>query len=500
MTTEATETLLRESLQAHVDDVGTITADPWLRVSRAHRRSRFRRRTAAVGALVAAAAVTGSLAGTQPWADQLRTTQPANPTQPADPTPGGKRDLGWLQLDDGTPRGALGNDPALRQAVVKALLKAGLHSPNAPQLTQDTVHLLWGGELEGKRVALVRALHIFDPKNHPQRTEVLLWLTGPTGGGAMKPLSINDEGPAIKALPYLDAQGGRRLLAVVGRDAQVAATRTTISAAEGELERAWSPVPVHDGVVDVPVPDPFGRGPLLLQAWPRSGSPGGGFASSATLSPSTGSDPVSGLTPAQLDTLVKQGRGPGLKRGRPHLASSAVESAVTQLWSDAAHTSPRVEWSGTVPAARGGGSLVVASAGFPGQGRVLSIRRFSADQGDPWRYVGAVPADAPFGADSAYAWRLSPYVASDEDRLTRNQHVIVWMFGPDTTSVTVDVNGKTRKSTTQDGLGWMLVDKGDQVAVTGRTTDTDATRLTAIELRPKDVEPVGSDLPLLGRQ
>jgi hypothetical protein len=506
MTTESTEIYLRESLQAHVDDVSPTTLDPWLRVSRAHRRSRFRRRTAAVGALAAVAAASGSLTGTPPWADQLRTqpagpvpTQPAKPfpTQPANPVPAVEPDLGWLRLDDGSPRGALGNDPALRQAVVEALLRAGSGSSNAPQLAEpDTVHLLWGGELEGKRVALARAVQVFDPKRDPQSIEVLLWLTGPAGGGAMKLLSTDTDGPAIKALPYLDADGGRRLLAVVGRDAQAAATRTTISAADGELKRPWSPVPVQDGVVDVPVPDPLGRGPLLLETWVRPGGPGGGFASSVNpFSPSTNSGPRSGLTPAQADTLVEQGRGPGVERG--YLAHSAVESAIVQFWSDAAHTSPRVEWSGAVPAERGGGSLVVASAGFPDQGRVLVIQRTSADQGDLWRYVGTVPADAPFGKGSAYSWRLSSSVTSDDAQLPPNKHVVVWMFGSDTESVTVQVNGKTRASTTQDGLGWLLVDKGDQVTVTGNSTD--GTRHgSGIELRPQDAVPVASDWPLFG--
>jgi hypothetical protein len=488
MTTEPTEVLLRESLQAHVDDVGRTAADPWLRVSRAHRRSRLRRRTAAAGALVAAVAVTGSLVGTPPWAGL------SHSSQPADPAPSSDRDLGLRRLDDGTPRGPLGNDSTLRKAVVEALLKAGSGNPNAPQLAQpDTVHLLWGGTLEGKRVALARAVQVFDPQQNPQNDEVLVWLTGPADGGAMDLLSLDNVGPAIHALPYLDSGGERRLLAIVGRDATVTAARTVITPDAGKLYRSWSPVEVKDGVVDVPVPDSLGRGPVLLRAQYPSGADG--YASSVNpFSPSTDSAAPNGLTVAARQALADQARGPGLTWQQ---TSTALDSAMIQLWSDAAHTDPRVEWAGTVPAARDGGSLVVASAGFPDQGRILSIQRSSKDQQDLWHYVAAVPAGTPSAAGSVWAERLTPTKTSDSDAVPSDQQIVVWMFGTDTTSVSVTVNGKARRSTTQDGLGWLLVKSDDEVIVTGHRSFGGNVKLP---LNPRDVEPVTPDWPLLGRK
>jgi hypothetical protein len=474
MTTEPTEALLRESLQAHVDDVGSSTADPWLRVSRAHRRSRLRRRTAAVGALAAVAAVTGSLAGIQPWDDLAHNAQPAE---------NDGSESGWVPLDDGVPRGALGSDPALIQAVLVDLQKY----PPFPNSTRpkgpEAFHVLWGGVLEQRRLALVQL-----PDD-----EAMAWFVGPADGGSVSRLTLDNSGLPITALPYLGPDGERRLLAVVGRDATVTGTRTAISADRGRVQRHWSPVEVKDGVVDVPVPDALGQGPLLLRAQYPSGKDG--YASSVNpFSPSTDSAAPNGLTVEARQAMAAQARGPGLAW---HLTGEALDSAMIQLWSDAAHTDPRLEWAGTVPAERGGGSLVVASAGFPGQGRILTIRRDSPDQQDLWRYVGTVPAGTPSDPGSALALRLTPSKTSDDAAAARDQQIVVWMFGSDTSSVSVKVNGKTRSSTTQDGLGWLLVKPDDQVSVTGhRSTGGDA----QVRLDPKDVEPPTPDWPLFGRK
>ena len=470
-----TESLLRDTLQAHQNDVRAgVGIDPWMRVSQAHRRSRQRRQACAIGALTIVAVLGAGLSGSLPGVLNSRTV-------PADG--GGSSNRGWLRLDDGTPRGSLGSDPALRLDVIRALQQ---HPPFPDAIAPkgpDDVHVLWGGVLEQRRVALARM-----PDD-----QAMAWFVGPAAGGSMSWQTLINSGPEINALPYLDRTGQRRLLAIVGRDATVTAARTVISADRGRVERKWSPVDVRDGVVDLPVSDPLGRGPLLLRAQYPSG--GDGYTSSVNpFSPSTDSAAPNGLTVQARKELAAHARGPGLAW---YLTNTTLDSAMIQLWSDAAHTDPRLEWAGTVPAARGGGSLVVASAGFPGQGRILSIERSSKDQGDLWHYVAAVPADVPSDPGSAWAARLTPSDTSDPASLAPNQQVVVWMFGTDTTSVTVKVNGTTRSSTTQDGLGWLLVKPGDRVTVTGhRSTGGDAD----VQLGPGDVQPVTPDWPLLGRE
>jgi hypothetical protein len=474
MSPDPTETLLRDALQSHRHDAGPgASFDPWLRVSRAHRQSRLRRRTAAAGALVSVAAMVTSLAGTQPWAGSGPEMLPSDESGAA---------KGLLRLDDGRSRGALGNDPALRRAVIKGLRKAEGSQSLLVLKQPDTVHVLWAGILGDRRVALTAAV-LIDAERASRPT--LSWLTGPAKDDSMHVVDQVWEGPAMAALPYSDGQGGQRLLAVVRRGAKVSAARTVISPDRGRIVRDWQPVQAKDGVVDLAVPNPLGRGPLILRAQVGSEKPE--YVSSAnTLSAAPELTPAR-LSSEEIAAAAKHARGPGLPPDRLLSLSRVVQF----LRSDAAHTDPRVEWAGPVPAARGGGSLDVASAGLPGQGRILEIVRASADHDADWMHAVTLPAGA-LEAGWAGAWRLP---TPTEEAATGQ--VVVWMFGRDFTSVEVTVNGKVRPSITDDGLGWLEIDPEDEVVVTGHRARNGNAEIT---LHAKDVEAsTGGSLFGLGR-
>jgi hypothetical protein len=483
MTPNETETLLRETLLSHLDDVEPV-ADPWLRVSRAHRRSRTRRRTAAVGALASVATCAATLISTQPWQNRAADLQPAQnqapvvivdqPNVDTDPWgPGSAGGEGYLRLDDGRPRGALGSDPALRQDVIAALRNPGDNGIAGWKLTDpDRVRVLWADVRDGRRLALVLAVLDTEPPAGTAEPTVqpLIWVGEPAAGAKMKVMEEYNVASAIDGKLYAGADGKPRLLAVVRRGATVVGSRPTIST-DGQIRRDWQPIPVQDGVVDISLADLAGRGPLTLRAQVDTGSRA--YFSTRQKSSLTGQDfgvAHDDISPEQAAAATRDARGPGISSESTNWALTGV---VNRFGTDAAHTAPRVEWSGPAPTS-GTGTVIAVSAGLAGQGRMLQILRSGKDQ--QWFYERPVPAG---NRPLSLAWRVP---AVDAKGKAAGQ-VAGWLLGPDVTSVTITVDGVARPGTLQDGLGWIMVQPKQEVVVIGhRATGGDL----RFPLHPKD--------------
>ena len=457
MTPNETEGLLRDALRAHRDDVDSLPpgTDPWLIVSRAHRRSRARHRTVTAGTLIALTAVGGGLAsGVHFW--PAHTTDPANNSQTTQDFTHLSKPEDWHALDDGKPRGALGQDSQLLQDVLNVLEQV---NPITKPVTQpDSVHVLWADVLNGRRYALVAGKFTNTYGKNAKPEEQIVWLSEQTAGGPLLAFESSTDAKAILPIEYDDGHGGKRVRAVVPRGSTVIQSRTGINV-EGYERAPLDPVSVHDGVVDVPLPDPLGAGPLNLQAsfhktivW-TSTLQLGTEARGQSTSPE--------LTAAERLAATQGARGPGIpltdKEQLGHdRTSAAINSVINKFESDAAHTSPRVEWAGTTPAALGSGILTAVSGGLPDQGRLLEIRRETLNGRGNWQYVKLLPAGK---LPDAVVWRTESSASPEEA-------VVGWLFGPGVTSVEVTVNGKARSVTTTDGLGWLSVERHATVTVT----------------------------------
>jgi hypothetical protein len=479
MTQDQTESLLRDSLRAHLDDVAnTVGGDPWQRVAVAHRRSRGRRRAAALAGLVAVTVIGGSLAVVQPWQST------AGHAQPADPDDGsGDSDLG-RQLLVGPSRGALGADSQLRQDVVTSLDNS---SGGGLRLAEpSTLKVLWADLRGGRRLALVDSIMTMAPtasSSAPLTTEVGTWLDGPARGGPMSVLSQGSLAQPISARIYLDANGAERAVAVVRHGATVAESRAVITS-DGRIQHLWRPVaPVQDGVVDLPVTDLMTRGPITLSARVGTGRPV--YLSTASPDFSNDSQPTMLNTGTDIDAALNGARGPGAGRSA---VVQRVETLIQEFSSNPAYITPHVEWAGTMPASRGGGSLIAVSAGLAGQGRLMEIVRQSP-AGRSWHHWVTLPlGEGPGQPGWARAWRL-PSQQSSKRPAGPAKQIVNWFFGTDFTSVEVTVDGIARPAITQDGMGWIEVTPGQDVTVTGHRS----AGVAQLVLHPDDVEPVPTD-------
>jgi hypothetical protein len=476
MNTNEIETVLRESLSTHAHDVTTGT-DPWVQVSRAYQRSRTRR-TVAVAAVVALGLIVG-LAQEPIRANLQQTVRPARPAGPVDGT------SEWLLNYTGPPRGPLGDDAGLRKDAMAAAATAVTPLTIAAKDLQR-LRVIWADVREGRRLALVVAP--VASRTDPKLFMASMWMSGPADGGLLSPIFGARGARGLPSLVYGGRDGQAHVIFVVEPTATVDVGQTTIDVG-GTIHRTWSRVATIDsGVVDRPIVDPIHQGLFMIRSQVGEHEPlysapvifnWTGLNDFDSLLAATALKPYS-LRSAEVEKATSGARGPG---GCVDDVQKALDELVHKFTSDAADTSPQVEWAGSVPTARGGGSVVAVSAGRPGQGRLLQLSRTTTSGAGTWAYDVTVPNGlGPRNAGWKSAWRVS---ILDNESGEETGQVVGWLFGPDVTHVKVTVDGKPRTTETQDGLGWIEVKPGDEVTVTGQhESGADAV------LHPDQVEPV----------
>ncbi len=255
--TDTLERELRRTLADHARDAVATGPDPWDRVQRAawsaaavsgpgRSRDRWRWRSR----------VGGGLAVVRPWAG-------GEPTQPAT-----VETSGW-GLDDGEPRGALAGDEELR-AGVEQVLAAAVSGPSGTgaELVPGSLRLVFADDLAGSR--LVVAVARTDAPGAAR--DVGSVLVGPAGAAAdglalrsTPPVPVAGTAPAVAQV--LDADDGRRLVAVVPRGARISVSDAVqVDAAGTRLGREWREVEVSgDGVVDTVLDAEPGSGLAVLR-------------------------------------------------------------------------------------------------------------------------------------------------------------------------------------------------------------------------------------------
>jgi hypothetical protein len=464
------ETELRGTLHTRAQDAMTPGGpDPWLRVHRAYRRERLRRRAVATGAMLAAAAVTAGIFATGP--------EPEAAPSPADDG----IDTSWTTLDDGRPRGALGADPAVRIDAAEGLRTSPPDGSGWEFHDSSSLRVIYAAKVAGRRVALVRVTFEAEAEGGPPETsDHLCWVGGPARG-RMQRLHCYNGGGVISDVA-IDSPTSHHLVAVVPRGASAEASEASVGT-DGRVRRTWRAVPVKDGVVDVAATDPLTRGPALLRVRVGGGAPL--YASSAGfLSEAWGMPPL-GPSAADVTAALRGARGPGLAPDDLVDARAAVSAVMVRFRSDAAHLTPRVLWAGTLPAARGGGSIVVVTAGLPGQGRVL-LARGSGPGGDiRWEWRTTIPADGP---PPALGWRAP---ATDE-RGRSTGDVVGWLVGE---GMTAQVEGPAGEAATDDGLGWAAVGSGEAATVITQSPQGETRLILGPEARPAGPEPPFGTFP-----
>jgi hypothetical protein len=462
------ETLLRDALAAEARTAvpyGSWHEDPWLRVDRAHRRGQARRRTGVAALLAVTVAATGGILAAGPL-DRSRPEPAQTTTPPADT---------WQALDDGRPRGEP-VDATTRAAVAAAMQRPGVGDHTDWVLAHPaTLRFLWNGTLGGRRTSLVRAV-LRSPEGG-ETGDHFVWVGQSVPDGILRMLQQSSAGPAVVSIPYRDGERGMRLLAVVRRGATAATTRAVVRD-DGTVEETWTPVPVRDGVVDAPMGQPLTYAPLELRVtvpgratqYTSAGIWGAAAATGGALRPLTDSDVAEASANARGDL------------SRPAVRADVrgvIEGLLRRMESDAAHAQPTVLWAGpTVP----GESLVAVSAGYPGQGRLLSIRGMGGDGGLAWWYDTTLPVSPVVGLDRPVVWRTPEGVRG-------SRHVVGWLLPSGGAVVEVSLPGGGRLSPWRgDGAGTVAVDPGTTVRV--RISDPD-TREVLVDrlLRPADTGP-----------
>jgi hypothetical protein len=432
-----TEEVLREGLHRHAEQLVYPAGDPWVRVDRAHRRSRAHRRTLAAGAL--AALVAGGVAVTlTPWSPSHGPAQPAD--RSADRQLG---DLATTWLDDGRPRGELGDDPNLREAAAATVRRE--IAANGGRLAENHgVDLLYAGAPGGSPLALARAV--------TRTADQVYWMAG-IGSTTLRVFSTSPTNLGAPAMTYTDADGDRRVLGVVPRGGRISAGRVTIDA-DGRAHRTWSAVRNDDGVVDVPVGDARTKGPVVVRV--KYGQEVAYSDPQGLATP--GADGVSPVpaSAAQVQQALAGAPGSGVE---PRIAAAAVNGLLRAAGATADVEQPKVLWAGRIT---GEDRIVAVAAGLPGQGRLLRITQYPPGTNDPWwTYTTTIPAQGPIGA---LGWRITVPTGND---------VVGWLF--DTfpgSGARLTVDGRERTAPLHDGLGTTEVGVDQKVEVADRAHGT----------------------------
>jgi hypothetical protein len=465
--TRDVETLLRETLAVDASTAvpyGSWPEDPWVRVERAHRQGRARRRAGVAALLVAVVAAAGGVAAGLDG--DRRPPQPAHTDSPSDT---------WEALDDGRTRGEP-VDEAMSADVLRALA-APRKSERSFRLTDpSTLRFLWNGNLGGRRIALVGATL---EDQYGARLPRASWVGQPAPGEPVQVLRQWGGGPAVATIPYRDGDGRMRLLAVVRRDATVWTSRATILG-DGPVERHWESVEgATDGDIDVDLGEGLTYAPLEL----RVDVPGRArqYTSVAEWGARIGTGgTAAAVTDEDVTRAAAGARGDLSPAGVRSDVKRALELLMDQMVSDPAHTNPAVigAWS-----AGPGRAVVVVSAGYRAQGRLLSIRMLGGDGGFGWWYDTTVPLSPVAGLDQPVTWRV-PLPFGDGSR-----HVTGWLLpgAGGWSQPQVTVNGApARDVTVLDGLGFVEVGAHDAVRVTATYGDGIVLDET---LEPGDAEP-----------
>jgi hypothetical protein len=440
--TDTLERELRRSLADHAPDPSPTVPDPWQRVQRGVTRRRRRRAGAAAGSLALVVAVGAGAAVLQPWAGTDRSDRVAT-----DAT------SGWA-LDDGTPRGSLAGDDAVREQVEERL-REQLAAQGGPTVAPGALRLVLAHDLPGTRLVVAVA---------------------PTEAGAVAIELVGDEGAAVADLAVLgetvlpvdassepvvavvrDGADGQRLVAAVPAGA-TASVSPAVVVRDGVLTREWDEAQVSgEGVVDVALEAAPASGVAVVRVDSVPGLDADGPVAARGVGWGSGGDldVVAEQVAAGGPLTYREGE-PAPRPADPGETLADVRAALDGLGAPAAsdvrllYASPDgadVErgaqgWSSLVAARVGGGSVLVWQQHLADGG---SVRVTTAPaQGDP--ATEQVALRAPL------------------DR----QQDLVGVWDPQGTLGTVTVDGADAVMPLATGLRWFPVPAGAEVVVDGR--------------------------------
>ncbi len=384
----------------------------------------------------------------QPWAG-------GEPTQPAT-----VETSGW-GLDDGEPRGALAGDEELR-AGVEQVLAAAVSGPSGTgaELVPGSLRLVFADDLAGSR--LVVAVARTDAPGAAR--DVGSVLVGPAGAAAdglalrsTPPVPVAGTAPAVAQV--LDADDGRRLVAVVPRGARVSVSDAVqVDAAGTRLGREWREVEVSgDGVVDTVLDAEPGSGLAVLRIDSAAGYAADGPVAEVVL-PWPGPFTEAPLVAAQEVVA----RGPHEFRDgvvpRPvgddpaaQDVSSAMEVLGRPSADDVRLLYASADGADAGRGAQGWSSVVAVPAG---DGSVVVWQHHLDDGGTVRTSTVAAPADAD-------GERVLLRIRVDQ------QTDLVGVWDPDGTLGTVQVDGADLVMPEALGFRWFPVTAGADVVVDG---------------------------------
>ena len=247
------------------------TTDPLRRTTVAVRRSRARRRGAAlaVAAALGAVAVAGSL-GTLPGPG-ARGSQPA-----------GRPDGGTLEVrtDDVTTwplRGDLAADPTMSSFIKAELGRQG-----------TVVRMLYAGHLGGRQLGVGVLERPEDTSSTGVQQRVLAAVLGPTtGDDTWSPLGYPAPSDGVVSLAVQQPDGSRDVLVLARTDTpDVAVSDAPLQDADGRVTRAYRRLPTTDGVATTRLGPGAVAGVSVLAAASAATSTPAGVQLSTSLLPS----------------------------------------------------------------------------------------------------------------------------------------------------------------------------------------------------------------------
>lgn len=445
---------LRRTLADHAPDAAAPGADPWERVQRGVVRRRRQRVGALAGSLALVVALGGGLAVVRPWAGQGGTDAVA--TDPAS---------GW-GLDDGTPRGALAGDEALRSEV-ETLLR-GLVPDETPPFVPGSVRLVFADDVAGTRLVVAVA-------EGEDGRPVAARLAGPAGtpGARLEPFAqvaaVAGTAPAVAHV--VTGEEGSLLLAVVPRGAQVSVSDAArVDGAGTAVTREWRAVEVSaDGLVVTPLGAVGDRGVAVLRVDAAPGHPAGSpVAELAREWPAA--DTEEDRLAAAAEVLE---RGPVVLRdGVPSPVPDAdvrplpesVDERASDVWTAMVAVGARDADSARLLYASGDGADV--DRGTSGWSSLVQVRagegsvvRWSWHPGGNSGMVHSTVVPAP--SDASGTRLLLRVSVSSEQQL-------VGVWDPEGTLRTVVVDGEDLVMPEALGFRWFPVAAGSEVSVDGQ--------------------------------
>lgn len=260
---------LRSLLVTRADALQT-TRDPWPEFAAQERTHRRRRRGLQVtaGSVVAVVAVTLGAADAVPGPHRLTRSQ---------------SELGGaLSLSADGPRGSLAADERWLASLRATVPGQALHGSEERVPSNARVDVVFAGDVPGgDRLALVLTQRRGPNRDRP----VAVWLEGPTGATATQMRQNGWEAPPSRVETWAHGDGTGTTLVVVGPQAASVETVASVTyAADGSIQRSWSPLATEDGVAAVRLPPRLDSGTTEIRVvadgntvfqGPPSGSVGG---------------------------------------------------------------------------------------------------------------------------------------------------------------------------------------------------------------------------------